>query len=132
MLKCWQLNLPRRERTLHRPSHSTPLMIGLIPLSAARRGRRKQLKDSWKSNKSKHVVFQCREINSAACKIAKDVSKEYGTIVAGGITQTETYLETKNKAKVQAELTKALEVLIENDVDLIIIEYFFYIQVSTH
>jgi len=70
----------------------------------------------------------CREINQAACKIAKEVSKEYGTIVAGGITQTETYLETKDKKKVQAELTKALEVLIENDVDLIIIEYFFYIQ----
>jgi hypothetical protein len=61
------------------------------------------------------------------------VSKEYGTIVAGGITQTETYLETKDKKKVHAELTKALEVLIENDVDLIIIEYFFYIQViRTH
>ena len=75
-------------------------------------------------------MFQCREINSAACKIAKDVSKEYGTIVAGGITQTEIYLETKDKKKVQAELSKALEVLIENDVDLIIVEYFFYIQAN--
>jgi len=70
----------------------------------------------------------CKEINSAACKIAKEVSEEFGTIVAGGITQTETYVTEKNKAKVQAELAKALEVLIENDVDLIIVEYFFYIQ----
>ena len=76
------------------------------------------------------LILQCREINSAACKIAKDVSKEYGTIVAGGITQTEIYLETKDKKKVQAELSKALEVLIENDVDLIIVEYFFYIQAN--
>jgi len=72
--------------------------------------------------------LSCREINTSACKIAKEVSKEYGTIVAGGITQTETYVQTKNKEKVQAELTKALDVLIENDVDLIIVEYFFYIQ----
>jgi len=83
--------------------------------------------DTFDPNQEKKKAT-CREINSAACKIAKDVSKEYGTIVAGGITQTETYVETKDKVKVQAELTKALEVLIENDVDLIIVEYFFYIQ----
>ena len=74
--------------------------------------------------------FQCREINTAACKIAKEISNEFGTIVAGGITQTETYVETKDKKKVQEELSKAIEVLIENDVDLIIVEYFFYIQVK--
>ena len=76
-------------------------------------------------------MFQCRQINQAACKIAKEVSEEYGTIVAGGITQTEIYVETRDKEKVQAELKKALEVLIENDVDLIIVEYFFYVQVSS-
>ena len=76
-------------------------------------------------------MFQCRQINQAACKIAKEVSDEYGTIVAGGITQTETYVETRDKDKVQTELKKALEVLIENDVDLIIVEYFFYVQVSS-
>ena len=37
----------------------------------------------------------CKQINSAACKIAKEVSEEYGTIVCGGITQTETYVTTK-------------------------------------
>ena len=37
----------------------------------------------------------CRQINSAACAIAKEVSEEFGTIVAGGITQTETYVTTK-------------------------------------
>merc|ERR1712002_1431438 len=80
------------------------------------------------SEKNKPKKAACRQINQAACKIAKEVSDEYGTIVAGGITQTETYVETKDKKKVQAELTKALEVLIENDVDLIIVEHFFYIQ----
>merc|ERR1712013_975015 len=67
-------------------------------------------------------------VKMLATEIAKEVSDEYGTIVAGGITQPETYVETRDKAKVQAELKKALEVLIENDVDLIIVEYFFYVQ----
>ena len=35
----------------------------------------------------------------------------------------------RDKKKVHEELDKALSVLIENDVDMIIIEYFFYIQV---
>ena len=86
----------------------------------------------------------CKQINSAACKIAKEVADEHGTIVCGGITQTETYVTTKwentqkwtlpqkfcfrDKKLVQEELTKALEVLIENDVDMILVEYFFYIQ----
>ena len=39
--------------------------------------------------------LSCKQINSAACKIAKEVSEEYGTIVCGGITQTETYVTTK-------------------------------------
>ena len=39
--------------------------------------------------------LSCKQINSAACKIAKEVSDEYGTIVCGGITQTETYVTTK-------------------------------------
>ena len=37
----------------------------------------------------------CKQINSAACKIAKEVADEHGTIVCGGITQTETYVTTK-------------------------------------
>ena len=36
--------------------------------------------------------LSCKQINTAACKIAKEVSEEYGTIVCGGITQTETYV----------------------------------------
>jgi len=72
--------------------------------------------------------YTCAEINSAACALAREVSEAHGTITAGGITQTETYVATRDKAKVQEELTKALKVLIENDVDLLIVEYFFYIE----
>ena len=39
-------------------------------------------------------------------------------------------LPHRNKKKVQEELDKALSVLIEHDVDMILVEYFFYIQVT--
>ena len=70
-------------------------------------------------------MSQCAEINQAACDIAHRVSREYGTIVAGGVTQTGTFTMGKSlKARVQEELRKALEVLIRNKVELIICEYF--------
>ena len=53
--------------------------------------------DDWVGtfDTTKEKKLTCRQINSAACKIAKEVSEEHGTIVAGGITQTETYVTTK-------------------------------------
>ena len=74
---------------------------------------------------SYQLPVQCAEINQAACNTAKKVAREWGTIVAGGITQTGTFnLGSSVKSKVQNELRKALEVLILNKVDLIICEYF--------
>lgn len=70
------------------------------------------------------VKLTCLEINKASCEIAKKVSDEWGTIVAGGIIQTAAFKLTRDKADVQAELREGLEVLIENDIDLIIVEYF--------
>ena len=68
------------------------------------------------------LFFQCREINQAACDIAKGIQKAKGTILAGGITQTAVYETSKDKRMVQAELYQSLEVLIENGIDLIIVE----------
>jgi len=73
----------------------------------------------------KDCKYTCAEINQAACDIAHRVSREHGTIVAGGVTQTGTFTMGKSlKARVQEELRKALEVLIRNKVELIICEYF--------
>jgi len=72
----------------------------------------------------KDVKLTCLEINKASCEIAKKVSKTWGTIVAGGIVQTAAFKQTRDKNDVQAELREGLEVLIENDIDLIIVEYF--------
>lgn len=73
----------------------------------------------------KDCKYTCSEINQAACDIAHRVSREHGTLVAGGVTQTGTFTMGKSlKARVQEELRKALEVLIRNKVELIICEYF--------
>merc|ERR1711982_139924 len=64
-------------------------------------------------------------INQAACDIAKKVSKSRGTIVAGGITQTGIFGGSKaDKNKIQGELRSALEILVKNNIELIICEYF--------
>jgi len=74
----------------------------------------------------------CLEINQASCDIAKDISERKGTIVAGGIIQTGVYKTVKGnpegKEEVQKELIEGLEVLIDNDIDLILVEYFHHIE----
>ena len=71
---------------------------------------------------------QCLEINQASCDIAKRISGRWGTIVAGGIVQTGAYKKGEGKEEVQQELREGLEVLIDNDIDLIIVEYFHCVE----
>jgi len=77
-------------------------------------------------------ALTCSQINKASCEIAKKISKKKGTIVAGGIIQTGIYKTVKGtpegKEEVQRELIEGLEVLIENDIDLILVEYFHNIE----
>ena len=73
-------------------------------------------------------VPSCNEINQAACNIAKQVAKEKGTLTAGGISMTDVYQTTRNKEKTIAELKTATKVLIENDIDILICEYFRNIE----
>jgi len=74
----------------------------------------------------------CREINQASCNIAKKVAEKRGTIVAGGIIQTSVYESVKDKPEgkkeVQKELSEAIEVLLENNIDWILCEYFHNIK----
>jgi len=60
------------------------------------------------------------------------VAREKGTILAGGVTQTEVYNVTKNKEDVREELKKALQTLVENDVDLIICEVSIILLLDHH
>merc|ERR1712029_747772 len=69
-------------------------------------------------------VPSCATINKAACNIAKKVAKDHNTITAGGIAMTDVYQSTRNKEKTMAEFATATKALIENDIDMIICEYF--------
>merc|ERR1719369_436887 len=73
-----------------------------------------------------YCSFTPQQINQAACDIARQVAKEKNTLVAGGITQTKcyTYMEVKDKQLVQSEIRQNAEILLENNVDFIILEYF--------
>ena len=73
-------------------------------------------------------VPSCDQINQSACKIAKQVAKEKGTVTAGGISMTDIYQTTRNKASTVAELKTATKALIENDIEMIICEYFRNIE----
>ena len=41
------------------------------------------------------ISQQCKAINDAACKIVAEVAKPAGCLIAGGLSQTPTYLEGK-------------------------------------
>jgi len=69
-------------------------------------------------------IPSCEQINNSACKIAKKVSQERGTITAGGIAMTDIYQTTRNKEQTIAELKTATKALLENNIDMIICEYF--------
>lgn len=73
-------------------------------------------------------IPSCNEINKAACKIAKQVAKEKGTITAGGIAMTDVYQTTRDKKKTVEELRIATKALVENDIDMLMCEYFRNIE----
>jgi len=68
-------------------------------------------------------------INQAACDIAREVAGEGDDVlVAGGISQTPSYLSGKGKEAVQAEFRKQLKVFLENKVDFMICEYYEHVE----
>ena len=68
--------------------------------------------------------FYCQvySINEAAVKIVKECAYPEGALVAGGLSQTPTYITTVDKELVKAEVKKQLEVFKNSDVDLMICE----------
>lgn len=71
----------------------------------------------------------CTEINQKACEIANELSEKYGTITAGSVAQTQAYFQgSRDKQEIRKELAEALKVLIDNDVDFILLEYFGHIE----
>ena len=65
-----------------------------------------------------------KETNRKACEIAAKLSKEWNTLVAGSINQSEAYMyeETRNEKAVKAELRVGMEYLINENVDFLLVE----------
>lgn len=72
--------------------------------------------------------YTCRGINEAACKLAREVADEGGALVAGGLSQTPTYLTGLGKQQTQKEFQDQVDVFVENKVDFLIAEYFEHIE----
>ncbi|XP_049778523.1 betaine--homocysteine S-methyltransferase 1-like [Schistocerca cancellata] len=72
--------------------------------------------------------FTGKAINKAACDIAKEVAAEGDALVAGGLSQTPTYLSGGTKEQVQKEFQNQVDVFIQNDVDFLICEYFEHVE----
>ncbi|CAB4004374.1 betaine--homocysteine S-methyltransferase 1, partial [Paramuricea clavata] len=69
-----------------------------------------------------------KSVNQASCDLAKQVSKEFGCLWLGGLSQTPTYLSDGNKEKVQEEFRKQTKVFVENKADFLLAEYFEHVE----
>lgn len=67
-------------------------------------------------------ILQGAQINEAACDLAREVANEGDALVAGGVSQTPSYLSCKSKADVKAIFRKQLDVFIKKNVDFLIAE----------
>jgi len=80
-----------------------------------------------RGNKSSEL-HSCEGINKAACDLARQVAEEGDALMAGGLSETPTYLSGCNKEDTQKEFRKQVEVFKKNKVDFILAEYFEYIE----
>lgn len=73
-------------------------------------------------------TFTGTDINEAACKLALEVASEKNALVAGGISQTPSYLSGCSKAEVQDVFRKQVDVFVKNKLDFLICEYFEHVE----
>lgn len=65
---------------------------------------------------------QGEQINEAACDLAREVANEGDALVAGGVSQTPSYLSCKSEVDVKAIFKKQIDVFVKKDVDFLIAE----------
>lgn len=68
------------------------------------------------------VVLQGSQINEAACDLAREVANEGDALVAGGVSQTPSYLSCKSEKEVKDILKRQLDVFVKKNVDFLIAE----------
>ncbi|XP_069794402.1 betaine--homocysteine S-methyltransferase 1 isoform X1 [Narcine bancroftii] len=72
--------------------------------------------------------FTSNKVNEAACDIAKEVANEGGALVAGGVSQTPSYLSNKSETDVKAIFRKQLGIFVKKNVDFLLAEYFEHVE----
>uniref|UniRef100_A0A0N8EUD2 Betaine--homocysteine S-methyltransferase 1 n=2 Tax=Heterocephalus glaber TaxID=10181 RepID=A0A0N8EUD2_HETGA len=68
------------------------------------------------------------KVNEAACDIARQVADEGNALVAGGVSQTPSYLSCKSETEVKKIFQQQLEVFVKKNVDFLIAEYFEHVE----
>ncbi|PNJ60649.1 BHMT isoform 3 [Pongo abelii] len=69
-----------------------------------------------------------QKVNEAACDIARQVADEGDALVAGGVSQTPSYLSCKSETEVKKVFLQQLEVFMKKNVDFLIAEYFEHVE----
>ncbi|XP_078531334.1 betaine--homocysteine S-methyltransferase 1 [Lissotriton helveticus] len=69
-----------------------------------------------------------RKVNEAACDIAREVAAEGDALVAGGVSQTPSYLSNKSETEVKGIFRQQLGVFTCKKVDFLIAEYFEHVE----
>ncbi|XP_073761368.1 betaine--homocysteine S-methyltransferase 1 [Callorhinus ursinus] len=69
-----------------------------------------------------------QKVNEAACDIARQVADEGDALVAGGVSQTPSYLSCKRETEVKKVFQQQLEVFMKKNVDFLIAEYFEHVE----
>ena len=72
--------------------------------------------------------MQAAEINTAACKIAREVANEGDAIVCGGLSPVPGYVMGKGEKAVRQEFRNQVDVFMEHKVDFVLAEVACFCQ----
>uniref|UniRef100_A0A8C9WTZ5 Betaine--homocysteine S-methyltransferase n=1 Tax=Scleropages formosus TaxID=113540 RepID=A0A8C9WTZ5_SCLFO len=84
--------------------------------------------DDKLENRGNVLQFTGQQINEAACDLAREVAGEGDALVAGGVSQTPSYLSCKSEDEVKAVFKKQMDVFVKKNVDFLIAEYFEHVE----
>ncbi|TSK72156.1 Betaine--homocysteine S-methyltransferase 1 [Bagarius yarrelli] len=84
--------------------------------------------DDKLENRGNAVGFTGAQVNEAACDLAKQVADEGDALVAGGVSQTPSYLSCKSETEVKAIFQKQMDIFVKKNVDFLIAEYFEHVE----
>lgn len=84
--------------------------------------------DDKLENRGQTLKISGLQINEAACDLAREVANEGEALVAGGVSQTPSYLSCKSEDDVKAIFKKQLDVFVNKKVDFLIAEYFEHVE----